>query len=274
MKTWAWFSSSGEYVMDYSYIINQYGARPYFVTEIVHSDIQPTHTPQQIRNPIDPNLPDLGWIETRPDISIFWVSINGHIISYAAFENLMTGRSYGFDGSTAFETFDIYSVLHPNLAIHCQAKLDMNNYTIDEIAKLVLAYYKGSIDIGITSDAGDPTGTPRLFRAIDKIFYSNFTTSNHISKDLYSKTIQSFYMTNCLVAVTTDSPAIVHPSARIPAAKKFPLADDTKLLREYGMDPAYPIVLTWTLDPAPRWSFDWTDWGIETVFDLIAEVIG
>lgn len=57
----------------------------------------------------------------------------------------------------------------------CDVELDIDNNTVDDLKRSVVAYYCGLVDLGIRADAGDPDGAPLYFQSIGRLVYTTFS---------------------------------------------------------------------------------------------------
>lgn len=211
-----------------------------------------------------------GWVECRADVNETWRRVDGVFMSAAAYEKFKVLGPSVIPRSPRVEEFNVFNFTDMDNFFRCKVKVDIDNYTPADVRRLIVAYYDGKIDMGITSNGGDPDGVKRYYRSIDRMVYTNILSLADIGKDIgdgpagWRKYVKLLYPAVSLAD---------YIAKRMPDANKFPLQDDSKLFFEYGLDPGYPIVSHWVIDPAPKWNVDWGDIRDDFLWDFITEVV-
>jgi len=150
----------------------------------------------------------------------------------------------------------------------CTVNVDIDNYTPDDLARLVISYFKGKIDLGVRSEAGDSDGARRYYQAIRKMVYSNFSSLGLIDRKLIDMGGEGRHYRNLLYAVVATGTV-----AKVDENQKIELSGANKFISEYGLDSNYPIVCSWVLDSAPKWNLDFGDIGRDFLFDFVTDVV-
>ncbi|WP_223525317.1 hypothetical protein [Pseudomonas sp. A-B-26] len=210
-------------------------------------------------------LPD--WRECRQEVVAGWFYADDVYMSPAAFERFKQQGQATLPRNPRVQTFRVFSFFDSDNYLACDIAVDIDNYTADDMAKLLLSHYKGKVDLGIYSDAGAPDGKKRYYRSIRRMVYTNFSTTNYIIEKLKGGGgVGADFRNRLYVAVSTG-----YTVAKVPSNQIVPLEGDARLISDYNISPDSPIVATWSIDPAPRWNIDWGDIAIDTLTDLVAD---
>ncbi|WP_047710267.1 hypothetical protein [Pseudomonas lactis] len=209
-----------------------------------------------------------GWKECRPDVEDTWHWVDGVFMSAAAYRRFESLGPSAIPRNPRVQEFCVFNFMGMDNFFLCKIKVDIDNYTPADVRRLIVAYYDGKIDIGITSNAGDPDGVKRYYRSIDRMVYTNILSLADINEGIK-------------IGGRHKYAQLLHPAVsladyiakRMPETNKVPLQDDSKLFSEYALDPAFPIIAHWSLDPAPRWNVDLADIGSEFLEELVIEII-
>ncbi|QXH77254.1 hypothetical protein [Pseudomonas salmasensis] len=208
------------------------------------------------------------WVECRADVDKTWRQVDGVFMSAAAFEKFKEQGPSAIPRNPRVQEFCVFNFTGMDNFFVCKIKVDIDNYTPANVRRLIVACYDGKIDIGITSNAGDPDGVKRYYRSIGRMVYTNILSLADIKEGIKNGGRHKYAK-------------LLHPAVsladyiakRMPETNKVPLQDDSKLFSEYALDPAFPIIADWSLDPAPRWNVDWGDIGSEFLEDFLTEIV-
>ncbi|QXH77253.1 hypothetical protein [Pseudomonas salmasensis] len=217
------------------------------------------------------NNPDAfikGWVECRADVDKTWRQVDGVFMSAAAFEKFKEQGPSAIPRNPRVQEFCVFNFTGMDNFFRCKIKVDIDNYTPADVRRLIVAYYDGKIDIGITSNAGAPDGVKRYYRSIERMVYTNILSLADIDKDIGGvgryKYARSLYPVVSLVD---------YIAKKIPETNKVPLQDDSKLFSEYGLDPGFPIIADWSLDPAPQWNLDLSSIRDDFLWDFLTKIV-
>ncbi|MFL1500572.1 hypothetical protein ACI77N_05075 [Pseudomonas sp. S191] len=255
MKNWAYsvFSESvrGEPVLT--------------VLKVMQSDAKPPDT----RISYDEYSFREGWAECPHDVGAGWILMGED--SY--FNPLFLGRIKR-DGFSVLPQsknnvkFKVYNFFGMDNYRTCYVNVDVNSHGVDDVARMLLSYYKGGFNLGVGFQGGDPDSPNRLFRSITRLTYTNFSAVEYIDRTIRKGDMDSRHFKNLLWAAVAENTV-----AKIPAAQKMALTSAGKTLSEYNLDPTFPIVAKWALEPGQGWGVDWADIGLDFVFDFVTELV-
>lgn len=218
------------------------------------------------------NNPDAfikGWVECRADVDKTWRQVDGVFMSAAAFEKFKEQGPSAIPRNPRVQEFCVFNFTGMDNFFRCKIKVDIDNYTPADVRRLIVAYYDGKIDIGITSNAGAPDGVKRYYRSIGRMVYTNFSGLELINRKLKERGAEGDHYKNLLWAAVSTA----HTVAKVAENQKIPLLDDGKLFSEYGLDPGFPIVASWSLDPAPQWNFDLGSIRDDFLWDFLTKIV-
>lgn len=210
------------------------------------------------------------WVECRADVDKTWRQVDGVFMSAAAFEKFKVQGPSAIPRNPRVQEFCVFNFMGMDNFFLCKIKVDIDNYTPADVRRLIVAYYGGKFDIGITSGAGDPDGVKRYYRSISRMAYTDIMSLADIGKDINKGWLERHKYAELLYPAVSLADYI---AKRMPETNKILLQDDGKLFSEYGLDPGFPIVANWSLDPAPRWNVDWCDIGSEFVEEFVIEIV-
>lgn len=210
-----------------------------------------------------------GWFECPHDIGRGWLCYGfGNYFSPLFLDRARREGPSALPQGNKYVKFRVYNFFGMDNYSSCDLNIDVQRYGIDDVSRILLSYYKGGVDLGIRAEAGDPDGKKLLFKGISQLVYSNFSSVTYIDEVLRRGNMDSRHFKNLLWAVVSS-----HTVAKVPEKNKVPLADASKPIIEYNLDPMYPIVARWQLESGPRWGMDWCDIGLDFIFDFVTEVV-
>lgn len=209
-----------------------------------------------------------GWCECRADITTSWYYIDGLFVSGAVLQRFRAQGPSALPRQPRIQPFRVFNFLGMDNYRMCTVNVDIDNYTPDDLARLVISYFKGKIDLGVRSEAGDSDGARRYYQAIRKMVYSNFSSLGLIDRKLIDMGGEGRHYRNLLYAVVATGTV-----AKVDENQKIELSGANKFISEYGLDSNYPIVCNWVLDSAPKWNLDFGDIGRDFLFDFVTDVV-
>jgi len=210
-----------------------------------------------------------GWAECPHDVGVGWIFLGG-----SSYFNPLFFDRIKRDGFSVLPLsknnvkFKVYNFFGMDNYRTCYVNVDVNSHGVDDVARMLLSYYKGGFDLGVGFQGGDPDAPHRLFKSITKLTYTNFSAVEYIDQTIQKGDMDSRHFKNLLWAAVAENTV-----AKIPAAQKMALSREGKTLSEYNLDPTFPIVAKWALEPGQGWSIDWADIGLDFVFDFVTEVV-
>jgi len=274
MRSWAFLGFSEQYFNDV----------PVFqIYEVVNSESVPEKAPFAYTEMLrlkrqamgeymieDPAGCEAHWEECPGHVLKSWYCVDGCFLSWAGIERCRRIGKLDVPAQPRFQMFRVFSFFGMDNYRVCDVKLDIDNNTIDDLKRSVVSNYGGRVDLGIRASGGDPDESPRYFQSIDRLVYTTFSSSSYITSLLQKKTGDWRHFINLLWAAVSTA----HTVAKVPDSQKFPLLEDGKLISEYNLDPVFPIVASWQVDPGPQWGPDWKYEAFDVFMDIVSDAVG